>query len=346
MKRKFVWLTLALLCLGIAPVSANTTSGWEVDRSIRFHYAYFDSQEKERLGPFECPEIATFSRPYLPDVTNIWLKGLKDLDFPVPERVNEEKSRFYLKFYQFPLSIDPQITMHRTLNDFLLFKMSGQDDIYAYVAKRENLWIKKGHIAADAFPFSRNQEFPPLRVSIDSQKYHSSQELFDRALPFSSLYVKPSGSPPPHLTRDETAAWSTEGLIAFHRELQLLYEKNFIEIRGMDEEQYRYFASVAYGIQRPGASRELTVIRLPRRPMIFANYADLPMPQDPDRVFLSGLVLVHKSTYASRNAMGVLSGTIAADGKEFQAANTETAAHMLEIGSVVIFRKQSQNGDE
>ena len=346
MKRKIAWLILALLCLGIAPVSAEATPGWEIDRTIRFHYAYFDTQEKERLGPVECPGLATFSRPYLPDVTNIWLKGLKDLDFPIPDRATGDKSRFYLKFYQFPSSVDPQITMHRTLNDFLLFKMSGTDDIYTYVANRENLLIKKGHIAADAFPFSRDQEFPPLRVSVGSQKYHSAQELFDRSLPFSSLYIKPPGSPSPHLTRDETAAWSTGGLIEFHQELQRLYAKNFIEIRGMDQDQYRYFAGVAYGIQRPDASRELTVIRLPRRPMIFANYSDLPMPHDPDRVFLSGLVLIHKSTYASRNAMDVLSGKVAAGGTEFLAANTETAAHMLEIGSVVIFRKHSQNGDE
>jgi hypothetical protein len=313
-------------------VAADAKTGWIIDRDIRFHYAYFDPDEAPGDGAFEYPPPATFSRPYLPDITNIMLKGLNDFEFPVPVAGNDDKRKFYLKFYRFPASLDPQVTMHRVLNDFLLFRMHGKEDIYSYVADRANVLIKKGFIAADTFKFSQAVAFPPLRVAAGGAK--SPQMSFDKAIPFSSLYVKPAENPGRQLTRDQKAAWSTRGLVEFHRELQLVYQTNYTEVAGVEADKFRYFACTAYGGQQPVA---LTVIRMPRKPMIFGNYENLPMPHDPDRVFLTGLVLVHKYTYASKNPAEVISGAVKVGSEGFAADNAETSAHVLEIGSVVIF---------
>ena len=193
MKKGLVRVFLMLFFLmTFSPVAFGASADWRIDRDLRFHYAFFNPQESndQKLG--EAPVSAGFFPPHEPDITNIPLRGLIDLEFPVPRKDGADRLKFYLKFYRFPESIDPQVTMHRLLNDFLLYKMSGSEDVYSYVEKRENLWIKKGYIAADSFRFSPTTVFPPLRVPRRENSAVSAQENFDQAIPFSSLYVKPT----------------------------------------------------------------------------------------------------------------------------------------------------------
>lgn len=338
MKTGLTRLLLMLLFLGtLSPAAFGAAAGWRINRDIRFHYAFFDPQESNNRIFVESPDSAGFFPSYAPDITNIPLRGLIDLEFPVPKEAGADQLKFYLKFYRFPESLDPQVTMHRQLNDFLLYKMNGGEDIYSYAAKRENLWIKKGHIAADSFRFSSTAAFPPLQVPRSENSAVSAQEKFDQAIPFSSLYVKPAEPLPTQLNRDQQAAWSTRGLINFHRELERLYLSNYAELRGVDGDKYRYFGRIDYNRGSADTTGALTVLRVMRQPMIFANYASLPMPHDPARIFLTGLLLVHKSVYTGRNPASVMSGEIKISSAAFEAAYAKVSAHVLEIGSVVIF---------
>ncbi|NMC32556.1 MAG: hypothetical protein GYA36_08885 [Veillonellaceae bacterium] len=328
---------IVLFLMALSSVAFGASADWRIDRNLRFHYAFFDPQESSDQNLGEAPASAGFFPLHEPDITNISLRGLIDLEFPVPQKDGAERFRFYLKFYRFPESIDPQVTMHRLLNDFLLYKMSGGEDVYSYVGKRENLWIKKGYIAADSFRFSPTTIFPPLRVPRNENTAVSAQEKFDQAIPFSSLYVKPAEPAPSDLNRDQQAAWSTKGLIKFHRELERLYLVNYTEIQGVAGDKYRYFGRIDYSLGSADTTGALTILRLPRRPMVFANYDSLPMPHDPTHIFLTGLVLVHKTVYSGRNPAAVISGAIPIGSVAFETAYTKVSAHVLEIGSVVVF---------
>ena len=328
---------MLLFLVTLSPVAFGAATGWRIDRDIRFHYAFFDAQESNDQIFVESPASAGFFPSYAPDITNISLRGLIDLEFPVPKEAGADRLKFYLKFYRFPESLDPQVTMHRLLNDFLLYKMNGGENVYSYAAKRENLWIKKGHIAADSFRFSATAAFPPLRVPSSGNPAVPAQEKFDQAISFSSLYVKPAEPLPTQLNRDQQAAWSTGGLINFHRELERLYLSSYAELQGVDGDKYRYFGRIEYNQGSRDATGALTVLRVLRQPMVFVNYASLPMPHDPARIFLTGLVLVHKAVYTGRNPAGVMSGEIKIGSTAFEAVYTKVSAHVLEIGSVVIF---------
>jgi hypothetical protein len=338
MKKGSARLFLLLLCLLVlSPVAFGASAGWRIDHNLRFHYAFFNPQESSDQNVGEAPASAGFFPLHEPDITNIPLRGLIDLEFPVPQKAGADRLKFYLKFYRFPESIDPQVTMHRLLNDFLLYKMNGGENVYSYVAKRENLWIKKGHIAADSFRFSPAAPFPPLRVPSNGNPAVPAQEKFDQAIPFSSLYVKTAEPLPTQLNRDQQAAWSTRGLINFHRELERLYLSNYAELQGGDGDKYRYFGRIDYNQDSGDTTGALTVLRVLRQPMVFANYASLPMPHDPTHIFLTGLVLVHKMVYSGRNPAAVMSGAIPIGSVAFETAYTKVSAHVLEIGSVVIF---------
>lgn len=336
MKRILSWLLFVLYCWTGANIAwAAAPDAWLIDREIRFHHAYFNPTETQDPSRIETPAPAGFTSAFTPDITNISLSALVDMGFPFQRPSGPEPQKFFLKFYQFPASVDPQITANRILSEYLLYKLTGPENVVAYAGHRENLWIKDGHIAPAAAEFSRERPFPPLRVRIDRLGGRSTQAQFDRLIPFSSLYVKPTAKAPPNLSRDQQAAWSTSGLVALHQELEKIYQDSFNEVQGDEPDKYRYFVRLGNYSGQNDRSNELLVLRLPRHPLIFDNYANLPMPQDPARFFLTGLVLISKTIYAGEDPLAVLSGNIRVGSASFSTAYTELSSHVLEIGSVV-----------
>lgn len=334
MVRRIAGLVLGMV-LALAPLAARA-GGWRIDREVRFHHAWFDPSGATPACPCEDPAPAGFFPAAEADITNIALSGLLGLGFPVPARDRPERWKFYLKFYAFPEAVDPAATAERVLGGYALARMAGGEDVIAYASRRENLWIKKGAVGPADRAFSADRPFPPLTVSRAGGG--ALQAAFDSRIPFSSLYVTPAGAMSAGLSRDRRAAWSARGVSAFRDEIAGVFRAAFAPVACAEPDRL-CFAAVERNGARPDGPVGLTVLRLPERASVFANYADLPMPQDPKRVFLTGLVLIRKTVHAgsAADAAAVLSGDVRVDSAAFAAKFPEIAAHVLEIGSVAKF---------
>lgn len=191
-----------------------------------------------------------------PDITNIPLSGLQGLGFPVTG--NPEGMTFYLKFFRYPEGLDPARSARLVLEPTLAFQMGEGEELRRFVDGGGHVVVKKGLVQKSGYPFGLEDPYPPLRAG--------TQAELDDSVIFSSLYVLP----------EDPKGASADGVLAFHRELLELYRQSF----GPPEDL--------------GKQWRFGHLRLPKEPMVFANYLDLPMPQDPKRVFLSGLLLVYE----------------------------------------------------
>jgi len=318
-------------------------SNWVINKELKFHYAHVETPKEEKLKKdsnfkienFDIPDLAPFSKPTLPDITNISLKGILDLGFPLPTRDKPENYKFFLKFYDYPSSLDPKVTSKKILTPFLLSELKGNENIFNYVNKKENVYIKDGFIEKNDYKFSRTNPYPILKVPMKIKSNIkgvniSSQELFDSGIPFSSLYVKTKEALPKNALEKDKISWSSKGLKSIHSELVNIYKHNYTEVKGIESQKYYYFIDTSDMIK---SNKQFTLIKLLKDPMIFDNVKDLPMPNDPDHIFLSGLLLVFKTTYTS-NVNQYLNKLIV-DSNVFKKTHIKTNEHILEVGSVV-----------
>lgn len=197
-----------------------------------------------------------FEPDWIPDITNIPLSGLQGLGFPVAG--TPEGKTFYLKFFRFPEGLDPARSARLVLEPTLAFQMGEGEELRRFVDGGGHVVVKKGVVERTGYRYSEADPYPPLRTG--------TQEQLDESVVFSSLYVQP----------EDPAKGSAGGVLAFHQELLELYRASF----GAPEDL--------------GKQWRFGHLRVPKEPMVFANYLDLPMPQDPQRVFLSGLLLVYE----------------------------------------------------
>lgn len=253
----------ALLLLAAFPSRASgpgsLSSAWRIDRDLGFHLATLG----EGSGA-ASPSLGLSPEP-CPDITNIPLGALQGLGFPVPGA--PEGRTFYMKFYRYPEALDPVQSAARVLEPTLAFQLGGGQELRRFVAEPRAVVVKKGLVDATGRAWDATNPFPPLRAS--------SQGELDRSVVFSSLYVQPA-EPAPGSPAEASAA----GVRAFHRELLDLYRRTF----GAPEDG--------------GGTWRFTdgtrALRVQKEPMVFENYRELPMPQDPKRIFLSGLLLVYE----------------------------------------------------
>ncbi|MBL7671293.1 MAG: hypothetical protein JNM39_12480 [Bdellovibrionaceae bacterium] len=76
----------------------------------------------------------------------------------------------------------------------------------------------------------------------------------------------------------------------------------------------------------------LTIYEVPKIPMIFSNYRELPMPQDPMNIFLSGLLLIKVTDYSVKNLVYDL-GKLKTQQLKFEEFKP-MFSQIMEVGSV------------
>jgi len=275
-------------------------SAWRVDRRLGFHLAWHD--ERERSG---TPARALLSAPWKADITNIPVTGLRDLGFPIRQAAPEGLN-FYLKFFECPAGVDPLVSARRALSPLLVPQMAGFSQIREVLAQPGGILIKKAVVAPAGDPFSPEHPFPPCLVPTGA----GAQDEFDLRIPFTSLYVQGDGSSCRTLA-GTPAQGSADGVLAFHAELLELLAATWTEVEGPDPSRFRTFQDRS----QPGST---VLVRVPLVPLVFQDYRSLPMPEDPERVFLTGLLLVYRDVYAGEPGRAKL-----------------LDSRVLEVGSVV-----------
>ena len=314
-------------------------AGWKIDTSIKFHYAYSASRliAKTKIKQWDRPTAIDFIQPGQPDIDNISLAGILGLGFPVPTRSQPENFKYFLKFYAYPKSLNAVVSAHNILDPFLIYKLKQGAAIYRFASRRKNVYVKKGLVAGKDHKFDRAHPFPrfkvPLRPINNYRTVISPQALFDSSIPFASLYVTPEEVMPSGLKRERRAEWSVQGMLNLHRQLLRTYRRALIEVAGSDSARYHYFLKMT-ALAQPGPTA-FSVLKIPKQPLVFSNFQDLPMPQDPKRIFLSGLLLVYHSDYIGDHGQNLWQMVV--DSSKFQRQYRQVARRILEIGSVVNF---------
>lgn len=307
------------------PKAPEKENNWKIDREIKFHYAFFnDKQDKSTKFRF-CKPV-NFEGEFKPDISNITLDGILGLGFPLPAKNKSEDYKFYLKFFNYPDFLDPKTSAQRTLTPFMLYQLKNSNELYKFIGSRKNLYIKSGFIEDKNFPFSEKNPFPELKFP-EFEKM-PAQAIFDNSLPFASLYLLPGFNILKDLSEDKKINLSSKGVISFHKEITDIYKKNMTEVTGIESDKYYYFY---YNSWNNNLNNSFQIIKVPREPMVFNNAKDLPMPNNPKHIFLSGLLLIYRTSYFSKEPLT----KIEVDSNDFKAKTVKTGENILEVGSVV-----------
>jgi len=352
MKKSIFWLVAIILlityiCTWAAEPPKKSAAPkighdeWKIDDELKFHYAYIkqDALFPDGAVKYERPGIPSFSKPGAPDITNIILKNILALGFPLPARKRPEDFKFFLKFYKFPSSLDPEVTAERVVTPFLLYNMKGARRIYMYIKNRNNVYVKEGFIAPKETVYSKDKPCPAFRIPRapikDGKVIISPQSIFDASIPFCSIYITNKGKMPPDLSEKEKAEWTTRGLLSFYNELLCVYNRNCIRVTGMEQDKYYYFIHRSYKLHKVNEPYEIVVIKYPKKPLLFVdNFRNLPMPHDPKRIFLSGLLIVYKSRYVGKNPRDRFYDMVI-DSPEFNKNYKVLDSDLLEVVSAV-----------
>lgn len=352
MGRYWFFSLLALMC-GL-PWSMNLwasefSQGWEIDRELKFHLATFDEEESGTLvsgdwEPVSAEKLRSDSKPYAPDIDNIDLEGIRDLGFPLPARPGSLKHTFYLKFFKFPARLLAQASARQAMKGLPIFRSQVFSKVSDFINRPENLLIKKGFIAETGQRFTEGNPYPMQLVPTHgilktdqgiSSRVIPSQELFDNKVVFCSLYLKnPRLEGVRPIDKDRYAAATADSIRAFMRDLFSELSRN--EVRGPEKEKYRYFL-IEEKIPETLELPRLTLLKIPREPMIFKNYRDLPMPLDPGNMFLSGLLLIYRTDYQFNDAKVIRGETLILGAPVFHSLFEPVRSSVIEIGSVVKF---------
>ncbi|MCE1247746.1 MAG: hypothetical protein LWY06_13985 [Firmicutes bacterium] len=312
-------------------------SGWEIDDALTFNLAYLNMDDKvlNDKNSYSVKPV-NFAGEFKPDITNIVLKNIFALGFPLPDLKNAADLTLYLKFYEYPKTLNQTASANKVLGNLLVYKTINGGVLQQYLKDKAHVQIKMAHIEKTGFDFNAEHPYPALRVSKAPIPYSGRegslkpQELFDSFIPFSSLYVKPAGTMPKGLSEDEQAKWSTGGVVAFHKEILGLYRKHLREITGPDKDKF-YFINENAGYDS-FKNRKIVVIRVPKEPIIITGYKNADMPQDPKRIKLSGLLLVYRGDWNIKPGADIKK---VKDFSELEKAANHIKDHVFEVGSVV-----------
>lgn len=285
---------------------SSPASRWAIDAALGFHLGWYAERDLPPGAAVVTPPAVGYAPPERADISNINLTALRGLGFPVPGRDHDERYTFFLKFYRYPTVASAEWSARRVLDPLLALETACGDAVAAFVGDAANVLVKKGAIERSDWGFSAVHPFPPLTVLAGAWRLEgrvvTPQEYLDRDVVFSSLYVRPV----------DAGADSAAGVRAFHAEILGLYREAFAEVEGRGD----------YSFVDDGDPRVRRVITVPRDPLVFKNFRDLPMPQDP-HTFLSGLLLIHEDDYVC-DAVGK--------------PRERVRGHVFEVGSVVRIR--------
>jgi len=274
-------------------------SKWRVDEPLGFHLAFLPSAPPPDSDPIRVPAVG-YAPEVEADITNIPMNGVLDLGFPLPAPQRPQDYTCFLKFYRYPNFLDAAASTGRILAPLMVSQPA-----LSFAARPENLVIKEIAIEKTDWGFGRVHPFPPLVLPTKAWRGLTPQEFLDRGVRFSSLYVKPDTEAPPGVSNDDLARHSALGVTAFNEEILALYGESFEKVS----------ASGVPAFLDDSDPLRIRVIT-PRAPMAFGTWKTLPMPQNPQGIFLSGLLLIRADEYLPGRREPFMS-------------------HMFEVGSVV-----------
>lgn len=259
------------------PLSA---AGWRVDKPLRFQLAYIPDGRVGSAGTLRVPSLG-LSPDFSPDIDNINLAEIKKLGFALPEREGAERYKLYLKLFQFPAWLEAGHLCEGILRAHHISDLPGSGpELLRFMSGRDNVAVKFGHIDGADRVFSEASPFPPFTAGNGA----AFASVLARNTFFYSLYVTPE-HPARTGNENELARQSAGGVIAFHRELLAHYRQTLREVSGPEPDRYYYFRD----------EKEKISLKIPRSPLVFDNWRNLPMPTNPKRHFLSGLLLIYRS---------------------------------------------------
>lgn len=317
---------LALFCL-TCPHTASAAE-WTIDKAMKFNFAYLPSASARATT--EAKPLLAKRDAFRPDIDNIDLTVLLNLDFPLPFVDLPTEKRFNIKLYTFPSALNPALSSHRALDPFRLSLIKGGPAIMSFAEKAENLAVKFSVIANKTATYSANTPFPSLTLAEGMPPQRQSE--FDSSVPFTSLYLRPARSIATR-NNDEKAKHSADGVVAFHKDLLAAYRATMIEI-DPGEKNVRFVEPHTCATQRDMVCG-VTILEIAREPMVFANYRDLPMPQGPN-VFLTGLLLVKVTDYALSLPLARIESA-RTDFNTVLCKGTPQNSQVLEVGSIITF---------
>jgi hypothetical protein len=271
--------TIFWLFLLLAP-AIGMASDWEIDEAMRFHLAYIP--DGANLPSTEAKSVSSLglTADYLPDIDNIQLAAIQGLGFYLPAREEPAAYKLYLKLFTFPACLRPEASAGLALQAFALSQLADGDKIKTFVSKADNLAVKFGYIEKAERSFTATNPFPRLLVD----EGDTFAKNFNEHVLFYSLYVTPKPIATLFSSTDEQALFSAQGVVAFHQEVVALYQRIFEATSGAQSGQFFYFRD----------RQSQAMYKVPKNPMVFANWRDLPMPSDPQHHFLSGLLLIYR----------------------------------------------------
>ena len=267
-------------------------------------------------------------KPIDPDITNINLADILHLGFDIENpRKNKNPSNYnlYLKLYPFPSELDNTETINQFIDRYKSDLFPDAQYLKTYVFQKKNIIIKFAEIDKKNTVFTRDHHMERFLVT-DTPGY---AVYFNNHIPFYSLYLVTKGAKPHFSSNEDKANFSTQGVSAFYRELLNSYRHNLQELKGVDKKYY-YFTDV----KNLDKTRKLVLLILPKQPLEFKNWRDLPMPQDPNNIFLTSLLLIYHTEYNLKS--GALPTKIPQiDSPNFKKLFVKNNTKVLEIASVV-----------
>lgn len=325
-------IAIALVACFAAPLCAEGPA-WAIDGKLGFHFALFDADEHAADDVWKAVpavQVTPTAAPGAADITNIDLDGIRGLGFPLPARTTPGSSTFFLKFFEFPAWLSAEAAANRVIDRFGLHLLPDGGTFKAWLANRDNLRVKKGFVAPTGRVFSADKPYPALVIPQKDVSVEGSvlapQKYFDTYTPFLSLYLNPAEPEPAGISENDRVVWSGKGVLALHKALVESYSKNYTAVKGNEPDTYSYF-------RLPGASGTVTILKLPLKPMTFeATWRNLPMPENPEKVFLSALLLIYRYEYQMTGSLG---DEAVVGSPEFAAATKLLDAQVFEAGSVV-----------
>lgn len=301
---------------------ANVNNSWNIDKFMRFNIAYLPDNTLNLQNSNAKIQPPLLQPDYAFDVNNINLANFLKLGFDVPNPENANDYNFYIKFYKFPKAL----TSKNIIKDFITFyqiQLSPHaKELIKYTNNKNNLIIKYCHEAKSAEKFTTDNPIPKFEFA--NNKYFNN--YFANHVPFYTLYLLPT-TKITNNSLDEQIKISSEGVKAFYNEILPAYKKNLLQLFGADDKYYYFLAKKD--------ADQIVVIKLPKEILFFNNWRDLPMPQDPKRIFVTSLLLIYSTDYTLKNSVTMPKSIPTIDSDEFNTLFTKNKTKVFEVSSVV-----------
>lgn len=318
--KKILFIFALIFC---ALAHANINDSWNIDKFMRFNIAYLPDNTLNLADTKSQIQPPLLQPDYAFDVNNINLANFLNLGFDVPNPESANDYNFYIKFYKFPTNLNSKNIINDFLANFRMDLSPSAKEISQYINNKNNLIIKKCMEAKSNEKFTFNNPIPKFAYA--NNKYFNN--YFANHVPFYTLYLLPT-TKITNNTLDEQIKNSSDGVKTFYNEILPAYKKNLPQLPGADNRYYYFLAKKN--------AHKITIIKLPQEILFFKNWRDLPMPQDPKRIFVTSLLLIYSTDYSLKNINTTIPQTIPTiDADEFNNLFTKNKTKVFEVSSIV-----------